>query len=312
MSIEATLWRMVRRRVGFAAGLVWKRITGADARCPYCGDDGVERIHRKYALLEVRRCPRCRLMFRFPKGDLDRTRYYEAAYRAFELGPATTLPSIDEAREMAGSGFAGTRWDAQLRFELLNRIAPPPARLLDYGSSWGYFVAQARQRGYDAFGYEIASGRARFGRDALDVRILTRLDQLTSLPNASIDVIYTSHVLEHLTSLDGIFGVFRRLLAPSGTLLIFVPNCGGLAARRMGAAWGPFTNEAHTLSLDRLFFERNLPSHGFSVTCLSNPYTATRLEQLTTDCDGDELLVIAKPELAQDARPSQLGPATIE
>jgi SAM-dependent methyltransferase len=154
---------------------------------------------------------------------------------------------------------------------------------------------QASLRGYEPIGFEISAARAEFGRKKLNLEILSEPSKLQALPQASIDIVYTSHALEHLPSLVDIFEEFSRLLRPGGTLLIFVPNCGGDNARRLGVSWGPFTNEAHTISFEASFFERNLPRHGFEVRCFSDPYDGDLKScNMSRSCTGDELLVVAK------------------
>jgi hypothetical protein len=77
--------------------------------------------------------------------------------------------------------------------------------------------------------------------------------------------IVASHVLEHLPDLSDVFERFSALLGYGGSLLLFVPNCGGRNARELGVNWGPMCCEKHPLALDSAFFERVLPQHGFSV-----------------------------------------------
>src|SRR5439155_21226421 len=99
-------------------------------------------------------------------------------------------------------------------------------------------------------------------------------------------------------SAHGLFDQFNRLLTRNGVLMEFVPNCGGRQARTLRLAWGPFTNEAHTLSLDAAFFRRNLPMHGFLVQCLSEPYGRLVCNPAPTEVNDDtvghELLVIVR------------------
>jgi SAM-dependent methyltransferase len=117
----------------------------------------------------------------------------------------------------------------------------------------------------------------------------------------------TSHTLEHMPSLSGIFSLFHRLLAPNGLLAIFVPNCGGDEARRLGVRWGPFSNEAHTISFDAEFFRANLPREGFEVRCLSNPYPSdvSKILEDSPRSDttrGNELAVFGRRSVVRDRR----------
>jgi 2-polyprenyl-3-methyl-5-hydroxy-6-metoxy-1,4-benzoquinol methylase len=286
----------VRRRLRFGASLLGQRLKGSDRTCPYCGESTAVNVGRKLLLLQVIRCQCCGLMYRVPKATPAQSAvYYEAQYGDFEQGPVTSLPTIEEVRELQRRGFAESVWGAKDRLRLITQLKAQ-GRLLDYGCSWGYFVAQAKAAGFDAIGYEISRTRAKFGQQMLNIEVLHEATALEGLQSGSIDVIYSSHVLEHLTSLTDVFPLFRRLLAPGGILMIFVPNCGGLSARTLGLKWGPFTNEAHTLSFDAAFFGRNLPNEGFDIRCLADPYPDNSLldPHMNASLDGEELLVLAR------------------
>jgi SAM-dependent methyltransferase len=116
----------------------------------------------------------------------------------------------------------------------------------------------------------------------------------------SFDVIFASHVLEHLPSPTGIFERFAMLLRRGGSLFTFVPNCGGCSARELGVKWGPMCCEKHPLALDGAFFHHALPKYGFSVRTMSDPYNLDDLMRPNAPVDegaelsGDELMVWAK------------------
>jgi SAM-dependent methyltransferase len=287
-----------KRRLAFALRLAQQRVTNTDVHCPYCGNAASRRLYRKFLLLEVRRCEVCDLMFRYPKAEPQKAvRYYDRNYDEFEQGCVTTLPSPAEAQRLVSHGFQGTTWDVGERLDLI-RSAKPSGRFLDYGCSWGWVVAQATSAGFDAFGFEISRPRAAFGRQTFGLNIIDDPALLAQQMAGSVDVIYASHVLEHLPSIAHTFSELHRLLSDAGMLVIFVPNCGGLLARRDGIGWGPFANEAHTISFDPRFFEQNLPREGFDVTCFSSPYTDVRLDRdgppAANAYDGDELMVVAR------------------
>jgi SAM-dependent methyltransferase len=270
-----------RRRLSFARWVVSRRLSRSDTSCPHCRSDRSRIAHTKAVILQVWRCADCGLLYRYPKADRHGLAdFYQRRYAAFEAGLVTSLPRDQELHELVASDFAGSAWDQRERIRLLTETHAPPARMLDFGSSWGYFMAQARAAGYDVTGVELSRLRAAYGAEALGLRIETFPDPLDRFPDAGFDVVYTSHVLEHLPDLYETFGQFRRLLRRGGTLLVLVPNCAGGAARMLGARWGPFVNEAHTMAFTPEFFRRNLPHHGFDVT-------------MPDDLDGEELVVAA-------------------
>ena len=96
---------------------------------------------------------------------------------------------------------------------------------------------------------------------------------LAALPDASFDIVFTSHVLEHLPDLKEPLRLFARLLKPGGLLLAFVPNADGVSARERGFDWGPLIDQDHVLALDAPFFAAHLGEYGFAPPRFStDPY----------------------------------------
>jgi SAM-dependent methyltransferase len=239
-------------RVEFLAQAVVRR----ERACPYCGSRELATVARKYLLVRIRRCARCALCFTDPiyrsrLGDL-----YDSLYAG--QGSTTELPDPVRLAELSRTVFAGTDKDFRERIARLLEVAPG-RRLLELGSSWGYFLFQAAAGGFEATGVEIGSRRAEYGRRKLGVRIVPSLD---ALAGESFDVVYTSHVLEHFTSLAGILERLASRLVPGGALVIEVPHfdypAGGSGALSIVGA-------VHPLGFSSEFFTRNLPAAGFRV-----------------------------------------------
>ncbi len=225
--------------------------------CPYCRSRDSDTVGRKHLAVKIRCCRGCGLCFTDPLyrsslfGSL-----YDSTYDA--EGSTTALPSPTELDARKGNLFAGTDKDFRDRISRLLELAPG-SRLLELGSSWGYFVFQARALGFDAEGVEIGRTRREFGVRALGVPLV---ESLTDVDQREFHVVYTAHVLEHFTDLTTIFDELHAVLVPGGLLAIEVPHFdldgrGPAALASMGAV--------HPLGFTREFFARNLPHHGFEV-----------------------------------------------
>jgi SAM-dependent methyltransferase len=106
--------------------------------------------------------------------------------------------------------------------------------------------------------------------------------------------------LEHVPTPRQTIELIHGLLKPGGVFICFVPNCDGLNARRKGLNWGPLYGTKHVLSLDKHFFSRALPRHGFNAPLFfSEPYDpeviARKIKEKRDlgDPPGDELMVYA-------------------
>jgi 2-polyprenyl-3-methyl-5-hydroxy-6-metoxy-1,4-benzoquinol methylase len=239
--------------------------------------------------MQVRRCEKCALLFRYPKDDQQENKsFYQRKYRQDTV---TDLPRESDIPQHIATRFRSVGRDLTEHLATMKPISPA-GRLLDYGCSWGYCVHQFREAGYEARGFEISEPRVAYGRAVLGVDLTSNLDEL---PDRSFDVIYAAHVLEHIPDPAISFRTFQRLLAPGGKVFIYVPNSGGKEARALGIHWPPMVNEKHVLALTAEFFAKNLPAYGFDVRIASSPYSEpARAHEESPNVDGEELLVVAE------------------
>lgn len=284
-------------KVSFLFRITEGYLKGQDKSCPYCSNINTNLIGRKKIILHLRKCPTCNLMFRWPKDAIGFNKeFYQSKYR--QKGLTTDLPEPKLLDKLKKSNFRGTEKDFSEKISILKNLVPY-GKVLDFGCSWGYAAFQLQQAGYDVVGCEISKPRAEFGRIHLGVTIIDEYSDLDKIQPPSFDIIFSSHVLEHLPNLAGVFERFSALLKAGGILLLFVPNCGGENARKYGVRWGPMICEKHPLALDPVFFETSLPKHGFAVKSFSEPYDLKEIRScmqhnnIPCDPGGDELLVCA-------------------
>ena len=262
------------------------RFKSDQKRCPYCQSSMHQRLQSKWLIIEARKCVYCGLIFRYPTDSNDGARtFYERDYFGQQ---ATGLPSQELIAQLKEANFSNSQYNKAHRIQFLRSICPN-GRLLDFGCSWGYAVHQLKQAGYNAIGFELARNRAEFGQRFLGMDIRSDWEPLMIDCRSSFDVVYADHVLEHVSDLRTPLERFSELLKPSGLLVIFVPNAGGLIGRRLGLRWKAMLGEAHTIAFTDSWFLQNLPRHGFSVDSLSS-----YLDGPESLCDGEELICVAR------------------
>lgn len=282
-------------RIAFAAKMLMKYVRGQPTKCPNCNSSETGIIGRKWALVQVRRCDNCRLMFRYPKDTVSENwSFYQQQYK--ENGITSELPSLDALREMVATSFVKTNKDFVQKISILKQFKGG-GRVLDFGCSWGYGMWQLQSAGYEMQGFEISQPRARFGRENLGLDILSTHEDLNRLPAFCFDAIVTNHVLEHLPEFKSSFDFFRRVLKRDGVLLIFVPNCTGLEKRTVFQSkkiWA--FGEKHPMALDVPFFRLNLPLYEFDPVFDTSPYDLNCLFQKDEvgSIEGEELAVLAR------------------
>jgi SAM-dependent methyltransferase len=110
-------------------------------------------------------------------------------------------------------------------YEILERTLGRQGTLLEIGCATGHFLRVGQQRGWQVAGIEISPSLAQYARETfgLDVCVVSHLQDAT-FDVQEFDVIYISHVLEHLHDPHSTLKNLHDLLREDGLLLVQVPN----------------------------------------------------------------------------------------
>jgi 2-polyprenyl-3-methyl-5-hydroxy-6-metoxy-1,4-benzoquinol methylase len=251
-----------------------------DIACPSCGNTDTILVRRKYFVTSLRECNNCGLRFRCPKGDPEAAHrfYVSEAYK--QQGLTTDIPSSDTLKKLLNTGFAGSEKDFSSRIEDLRRSGVSSgAKILDFGSSWGYGSWQLRRAGFQVYSYEIGKQRAKYAKEMLGCDLIEDLRTLAG----TVDCFFTSHVIEHLSNPNLMFEAAKEVLAPGGLLVCYCPN--GASERETGGGtqiydknWGA----VHPLMITPSYMNWASKRHGFEVpTFGSDKSTLSGMELVT-------------------------------
>jgi 2-polyprenyl-3-methyl-5-hydroxy-6-metoxy-1,4-benzoquinol methylase len=127
------------------------------------------------------------------------------------------------------------------KLNLLNSLQSQKGRLLDIGAGTGDFLSMAKKDGWQTIGVE-PSDRARTIAKNKGVSFVEHTSELES---HSFDVISMWHVLEHVPDLEAQIKELKRLLKPTGTLIIAVPNFKSFDATHYGKFWAAYDVPIH-------------------------------------------------------------------
>lgn len=112
-----------------------------------------------------------------------------------------------------------------LNLPIFQRIPSSARRILDLGCGAGHLGARVKaQSNVIVHGVTFSAAEAEQGGRVLDQVEVADLNQWVGADEQSYDCVICSHVLEHLYRPERLLHEVRRLLVPTGCLLVALPN----------------------------------------------------------------------------------------
>lgn len=199
--------------------------------CPLC--EGVAPARFTVRGFVVHRCAPCDLEFVWPTPSEEVVRaVYATGY--FTGAGAGYDDYFGRERSIA-------RRKSQARLDALEALGHAGGRLLDVGCAAGYFVDDARARGWDSFGVEPSPEARRGLAERVTPYVLSSLDEA----RGPFDVVTFWDVLEHLPDPLATLREARALLRPGGTLGVVVPVLGSTNTRLAPRTWDQYKPPEH-------------------------------------------------------------------
>jgi 2-polyprenyl-3-methyl-5-hydroxy-6-metoxy-1,4-benzoquinol methylase len=127
------------------------------------------------------------------------------------------------------------------KLNLINSLQTNKGKILDIGAGTGEFLSVAKNDGWETIGVEPSEKAKAIAKN----KGVSFVEETTELENHSFDVISMWHVLEHVPDLDKQIKELKRLLKPTGTLIIAVPNFKSFDAKHYGKFWAAYDVPIH-------------------------------------------------------------------
>lgn len=124
------------------------------------------------------------------------------------------------------------RKDARRSLYIIERFSNKNGGLLDVGCGRGYFLHEARSRGWTCYGIDYSQKAVSYGRNVLRLD-LQKADIFTYKTTKKFDVIILSQVIEHTSKPRVILEKCYKLLHHGGIIYIATPNIESISARVM-------------------------------------------------------------------------------
>ncbi|REG98882.1 class I SAM-dependent methyltransferase [Flavobacterium aquicola] len=175
------------------------------------------------------------------------------------------------------------------KLDLINSYQPSKGSILDIGAGTGEFLAVAGKDGWKTMGTE-PSDKAKAIAKSKGVSFVENTSELES---HSFDIISMWHVLEHVPNLEEQIKELKRLLKPTGTLIVAVPNFKSFDAKHYGNFWAAYDVPIHfwhfsKKAIELLFAKENMKLEkvlpmkfdSFYVSLLSEKYKNGKMNYL--------------------------------
>jgi len=212
--------------------------------CPLCHEDQFQHFLtcRDHTIsgenFDIVECEDCGFRFTNPRPSADDLgRYYES--EDYTPHQDTSQGLIDTLYRWAR--LYTLRWKHRLVSSL---IAHPPGRLLDYGCGTGEFLDLCHSKQWEVQGLEPDADAQKIAAQEYDLTVEDP-EQIRAIPSDHFDVITLWHVLEHVPDLSKTIEQLQRTLAPTGTLVVAVPNCSSFDAQFYGEDWAAYDVPRH-------------------------------------------------------------------
>lgn len=218
-----------------------------------------------------------------PVKDSEYAAHLIASCRVCGLHSAYPMPTDNDLRRayaqvphtanVKADTFLGKQWRNYRdrgRMNVLRSVAPA-GTVVDVGTGEGMFMRAARAAGggWNLIGTDYSEVNVQLLQaDGFDARLGT-LDGVGIEPG-SVDVVWASHVIEHMIDPVSFTETVWRYLKPGGALVVFIPSQTTLRARLGTSSWHQVNPPGHLWGFRPETFRPVVERSGFRVETLRN------------------------------------------
>lgn len=216
----------------------------------------------------IMQCTDCELIYLNPRPKLEAIGFYY---------PVSYTPHQHTGYEGNGNGNGKIKAAIKALFNTRSHYLPPGypgARLLEIGCSYGAFLDQARNKGWEVYGVEIAEEPVKYGREFLGLNIYHGTLENACFPDDYFDLTTGWMVLEHLSDPLITLKEVWRITKAGGQVAFSIPNIGSWEFKLFGPNWFALEVPRHFshfnvnsikqlftrcgLKLENIYYQRNI------------------------------------------------------
>lgn len=155
----------------------------------------------------------------------------------------------------------------------------PEGSVLDVGCGYGYFLRKAAEAGYACYGLDLAEKAVEVARRYFPSNriFLGTLDTVAELRDRRFDIIFGSHLIEHIPDPRAFVADLATRLTENGILVFVTPNVESLLSRVSGSRWVSYKIPEHVACYSPGTITRLLESAALTPLAVDSAYQHYRL-----------------------------------
>lgn len=148
-------------------------------------------------------------------------------------------------------------------------------KLLEVGCGAGDYLNLMRNRGWDVEGVDFDTEAAKNASEQFDIKVHSGQLKDINYPDGNFDAITMSHVIEHIFDPVSLLQECRRILKPTGCLVIITPNVKSYGHSYFNSGWRALEPPRHVFLYSSLSLKRLADKAGFNdVDVFTTPVSA--------------------------------------
>ena len=156
--------------------------------------------------------------------------------------------------------FFSRQLTTSLKTRMISSLFSKPGKVLDVGSGTGELLTALKNEGWNVKGIEPNKAAK---QTALDKGI-SHEHSLGEVEKNSLDLVVFWHSLEHLYDLNNTLNEVKKILKPTGILMVACPNHESWDAKYYGNFWAAWDVPRHLQHFSPISLERLLGPKGFT------------------------------------------------
>jgi 2-polyprenyl-3-methyl-5-hydroxy-6-metoxy-1,4-benzoquinol methylase len=138
-------------------------------------------------------------------------------------------------------------------------------RILDVGCGPGTVLSLLKARGFEVYGLDASAEASDIAKKEHGIEVTVGALNDSTFNNDTFDTVVLLHTLEHVRNPHQVLAQARRVLRPSGRLVLQVPNVDSIQCRVFGARWYGLDVPRHLIDYSRVSLLGLLEASGFKV-----------------------------------------------